>query len=126
LQTQTSGQVPALTVDVTPAAADRPLSQGGGEVHFPRLRRFGRDGWILSNLPARPANGAEAYEIRVAGRYESGGRLKTLALSAVRANRLLSVALHYTGELDYLPAHRLQPALQIERGAIGSQANPTL
>ena len=96
------GQVPTLTVDVTSAAAEMPLSRVGGEVYAPRLRKFGSRVRILSSRPARLADGSEAYETRITWVYEDRTRLNTLVLSALRENKLINVALHHTGELDYL------------------------
>jgi hypothetical protein len=96
------GQVPTLTVDVTPAAADMPLSRVGGEVYAPRLRKFGNKVRIVSNRPARLADGSKVFETRIAWVYEGRSRLNTLVISAVRDNKLINVALHHTGELDYL------------------------
>jgi len=96
------GQVPVLTVAVTPVAADMSLARVGGEVYAPRLRKFGKRVRILSNRPARLADGSEAYETRIDWIYAGQTRLNTLVLSAVRENKLINVALHHTGELDYL------------------------
>ena len=96
------GQVPTLTVDVTSAGTEIPLSRVGGEVYAPRLRQFGRQVRIVSNRPAKLADGSAVYETRIAWIYENRIRLNTLVLSAVRENKLINVALHHTGELDYL------------------------
>jgi len=96
------GQVPTLTVAVTPAEADMPLSRVGREVYAPRLRKFGSQVRILSNRPAKLADGSEVYETRIAWQYESRTRLNTLVISTVRENKLINVALHHTGDLEYL------------------------
>ena len=96
------GQVPVLTVSVTPAEADMPLSMVGGEFYAPRLREVGRKVTILSNRPTRLVDGSEAYETRIAWRWQGKTKLNSLVLSAIRENKLVNVALHHTGELDYL------------------------
>ena len=96
------GRLPALTVDVTPAEADRPLSRVGSEVYAPRLRKFGKKVRILSNRPVRLADGSEAYETRITWRFKGRISLHTIVLSAERENKLVNAALHHTGELDYL------------------------
>ena len=96
------GQVPVLTVSVTPADEDMPLSMAGGEFYVPRLREVGKKVVILSNRPARLADGSEAYETRIAWRWGGEVKINSLALSAIRENKLINVALHHTGELDYL------------------------
>ncbi|MDJ0721129.1 MAG: carcinine hydrolase/isopenicillin-N N-acyltransferase family protein [Desulfobacterales bacterium] len=96
------GQVPVLTISVTPAAADMALSQVGGEFYAPRLRQVGEQVRILSNRPARLMDGSEAYETRIAWRWEGRTKINSLVLSAIRDNRLINVALHHTGELAYL------------------------
>jgi hypothetical protein len=96
------GQVPALTVDVTAAAAEMSLARVGGAVYAPKLRKFGDRVRLLSSRPAKLADGSEVYETRISWRYEGRIHLNTLVLSAVRENKLINVALHHTGELDYL------------------------
>ena len=96
------GQVPVLTVSVTPAEADRPLSLVGGQVYVPRLRKLGRRVTILSNRPTRLIDGSEAYETRIAWRWQDSVNVNSLVLSTIRENKLVNVALHHTGELDYL------------------------
>lgn len=96
------GQVPVLTVSVTPADADTPLSRVGGEFYAPRLREVGKQVKILSNRPARLADGTEAYETRIAWQWQGKTKLNSLVLSALRENQLVNVALHHTGELEYL------------------------
>ena len=96
------GQVPVLTVSVTPADEDMPLSMAGGEFYVPRLREVGEKVVMLSNRPFRLADGSEAYESRIAWRWEGKVKINSLVLSAIRENKLINVALHHTGELDYL------------------------
>ncbi|MBC2735291.1 MAG: hypothetical protein HF981_13110 [Desulfobacteraceae bacterium] len=96
------GQVPVLTVSVTPVEADMTLSRVGGELYAPRLREFGKRIRVLSNRPAKLADGSEAYETRIAWRWEGKTSIKSLVLSTIRENKLINVALHHTGELDYL------------------------
>ena len=96
------GQVPVLTVSVTPAEAGRPLSMVGSQVYAPRLRRLGRQVTILSNRPTSLIDGSEAYETRIAWRWEGKTKINSLVLSAIRDNYLVNVGLHHTGELDYL------------------------
>jgi hypothetical protein len=96
------GRVPVLTVSVTPAREDMMLSRVGAEVYAPILRRFGDRMRVLSNRPTKLADGSDAYETRIAWHYEGRTRLNTLVLSAVREKKLINVALHHTGELDYL------------------------
>jgi hypothetical protein len=96
------GQVPVLTVSVTPAEAGRPLSLVGGQVYAPRLRKLGRQVTIISNRPARLIDGSEAYETRIEWRWQGKTRINSLVLSTFRENKLINVALHHTGELDYL------------------------
>jgi len=96
------GQVPVLTVSVTPAEAGRPLSLVGGQVYAPRLRALGEKISILSNRPVNLVDGSEAYETRIAWRWQGKIRINSLVLSTFRENKLINVALHHTGELDYL------------------------
>lgn len=96
------GQVPVLTVSVTPAEADRPLSMAGGQVYAPRLRKLGSRVTILSNRATRLIDGSQAYETRIEWRWQGKIRINSLVLSAIRENKLINVALHHTGELDYL------------------------
>jgi hypothetical protein len=96
------GQVPVLTVSVTPAEADRPLSMVGGQVYAPRLRKLGRRVTILSNRPTSLIDGSEAYETRIAWRWQGNVNVNSLVISTIRENKLITVALHHTGELDYL------------------------
>ena len=96
------GQVPVLTVSVTPAEADMTLSRVGGEFYAPRLRQFGKRVRVLSNRPVNLVDGSEAYETRIAWRWEGKTKINSLVLSTIRGNKLINVALHHTGELDYL------------------------
>jgi hypothetical protein len=96
------GQVPVLTVSVTPAEAGRPLSLVGGQVYAPRLRAIGEKISILSNRSVNLVDGSEAYETRIAWRWQGTIKINSLVLSAIRDNQLVNVALHHTGELDYL------------------------
>ena len=96
------GQVPVLTISVTPADGSMPLSRVGGEFYAPRLRQFGKHVRILSNRPAKLVDGSEAYETRLAWRWEGKTKINSLVLSAIRENKLINVALHHTGELEYL------------------------
>ncbi len=96
------GQVPVLTISVTPADASMPLARVGGEFYAPRLRAVGKQVTILTNRPARLADGGEAYETRIAWRWEGRTKINSLVLSAIRDNQLINVALHHTGELGYL------------------------
>jgi len=96
------GQVPVLTVSVTPAEAGRPLSMVGGQVYAPRLRKLGSRVTILSNRPTSLIDGSEAYETRIAWRWQGNVNVNSLVLSTIRENKLVNVALHHTGELDYL------------------------
>ena len=96
------GQVPVLTVSVTPAEADMSLSRVGGQVYAPRLRKLGRRVTILSNRPTSLIDGSEAYETRIAWRWQGKTKINSLVLSTIRENKLINVALHHTGELDYL------------------------
>ena len=96
------GQVPVLTVSVTPAEADMTLSRVGGEIYAPRLREVGKQVKILSNHPAKLEDGSEVYETRIAWRWQDKTKINSLVLSAIRENKLINVALHHTGELDYL------------------------
>jgi hypothetical protein len=96
------GQVPVLTVSVTPAEAGRPLSMAGGQVYAPRLRAIGEKISILSNRSVNLVDGSEAYETRIAWRWQGKIKINSLVLSAIRENKLVNVALHHTGELDYL------------------------
>jgi hypothetical protein len=96
------GQVPVLTVSVTPAEADMILSRVGGEFYAPRLRQFGKRVRVLSNRPVNLVDGSEAYETRIAWRWEGKTKINSLVLSTIRENKLINVALHHTGELDYL------------------------
>ena len=96
------GQVPVLTVSVTPAEANMTLSKVGGEFYAPMLRQFGKQVQIISNRPAKLVDGSDAYETRIAWRWEGKTKLNSLVLSAFRENKLINVALHHTGELDYL------------------------
>jgi len=97
-----AGKVPALTVSVSPAAAGMPLSLAGGEVYTPRLRTLGKNVAILSNRPVRLMDGSDAYETRLTWRWQGKIKVNSLVLSAIRDNQLVNVALHNTGELDYL------------------------
>jgi hypothetical protein len=96
------GQVPVLTVSVMNADTDMPLARAGGECYAPRLREVGTQVTILSNRPTRLADGSAAYETRVAWQRKDRTRLTSLVVSAVRDDKLIQVALHHTGELDYL------------------------
>lgn len=96
------GQVPVLTVSVTPAAAEMPLSMVGGEVYAPRLRTIGKNVAILSNRPVNLIDGSDAYETRLTWRWQGKVKVNSLVLSAIRDNQLVNVGLHHTGELDYL------------------------
>jgi hypothetical protein len=96
------GQVPVLTISVTPADTRLPLARVGGERYAPRLREIGKRVTILSNRPATLADGTEAYETRIAWRWEGRIRINSLVLSAIREDKLVNVALHHTGELGYL------------------------
>jgi hypothetical protein len=96
------GQVPVLTISVTPADDSMPLARAGGEFYAPRLREVGKQVMILSNRPTRLADGSEAYETRIAWRWEGRTKINSLVLSVIRDNKLINVALHHTGELAYL------------------------
>ena len=96
------GQVPALTVSVVPAATDMNLSRVGGEFYAPMLRKYGEQVKILSGRPTKLSDGSNAYETRIAWRYNGKMKLNSLVVSTLRDNRLINVALHHTGELDYL------------------------
>ena len=96
------GQVPVLTVSVTPADANMPLFMVGGEFYAPRLRQFGKRVRVLSNRPVKLVDGTEAYETRIAWRWQGKTKLNSLVLSAIREDNLVNVALHHTGELEYL------------------------
>jgi hypothetical protein len=96
------GQVPVLTISVTPAEADMPLSMVGGEFYAPRLREVGKRIRVLSNRPTKLVDGSEAYETRIAWRWQGKAKINSLVLSTIRENKLINVALHHTGELDYL------------------------
>ncbi len=96
------GDVPVLTVSVTPAAADMPLSMVGGRFYAPRLRALGKQVTVVSNRPTRLIDGSEAYETRLAWRWQGKIKVNSLVLSAIRDNQLVNVALHNTGDLDYL------------------------
>ena len=96
------GQVPVLTVSVTPADANMPLSMVGGEFYAPRLRQFGKRVRVLSNRPVKLVDGSDAYETRIAWWWQGKAKLNSLVLSAIREDKLVNVALHHTGDLDYL------------------------
>ncbi len=96
------GQVPVLTISVTPAEADMPLSRVGGEFYAPRLREVGKQVTILSNRPTKLIDGSEAYETRITWRWQGKAKINSLVLSAFRENKLINVALHHSGELEYL------------------------
>ena len=96
------GQVPVLTVSVSPAEADMAISKAGGEFYAPRLREVGKKVTSLSNRPTKLADGSEAYETRIAWWWEGRTKINSLVLSAIREDKLINVALHHTGELDYL------------------------
>lgn len=96
------GQVPVLTVSVAPAEANMTLSRVGGEYYAPRLRQFGKQVQIISNHPAKLADGSEVYETKIVWRYQGKTKINSLVLSAFKEDKLINVALHHTGELDYL------------------------
>jgi hypothetical protein len=96
------GQVPVLTVSVTLAEADMTISKAGGEFYAPRLREVGKKVTILSNRPTKLEDGTEAFETRIAWRWEGRTKINSLVLSTIRVDKLINVALHHTGELDYL------------------------
>ena len=96
------GDVPVLTISVSPADESMPLSSAGGEFYAPRLREVGKKVTILSNRSARLADGSQAYETRIAWRWEGRTKVNSLVLSAMRDSQLVNVALHHTGELEYL------------------------
>ena len=96
------GQVPVLTVSVAPAAADMVLSRVGGEFYAPRLRQVGENVRIRSNRPAKLVDGSAAYETEIEWRWEGRIKVNSLVLSVFRENKLVNVALHHTGELEYL------------------------
>lgn len=96
------GQVPVLTVSVSPAGTDMTLSRVGNEFYAPRLRKFGNQVRILSNSSARLQDGSDAYETRIAWKYDGKTKLNSLVVSTIRENKLINVALHHNGDLDYL------------------------
>jgi hypothetical protein len=79
-----------------------PLSSVGGEFYAPRLRQFGKRVRVLSNRPVKLVDGSEAYETRIAWWWRGKAKINSLVLSAIRENKLVNVALHHTGDLDYL------------------------
>ena len=72
------GQVPVLTISVTPAEDGMSLARAGGEFYAPRLREVGKRVSILSNRPTRLADGSEAYETRIAWRWQGRTKLNSL------------------------------------------------
>ena len=96
------GQVPVLTVSVAPAEADMALSRVAGEFYAPMLRKHGKQVRILSSYPAKLPDGSKVYESRIAWQYDGKIKLNSLVVSSIRDNKLINVALHHTGELDYL------------------------
>ena len=96
------GQVPVLTVSITPAGTDMALARVGTEFYAPRLRKFGNQVRILSNSSARLQDGSEAYETRIGWRLDGKTQLNSLVVSTIRENKLINVALHHNGDLDYL------------------------
>lgn len=96
------GQVPVLTVSVVPIEANMALPRVGGEYYAPRLRQFGNQVRIISNHPARLADGSEAFETKMTWKYQGKTKLNSLVLSVFSEDKLIHVALHHTGEIDHL------------------------
>ena len=96
------GGVPVLTASVAPAGADMTPSRAGGEFYAPMLRKYGKQVKILSSCPTQLPDGSRAYETRIAWRYEGKMKLNSLVVSTIRDGKLINVALHHVGELDYL------------------------
>jgi len=96
------GRVPVLTVSVSPAGTDIPLSRVGNAFYAPRLRKFGNQVKILSNSSTKLQDGSEAYETRIAWKFDGKTKLNSLVVSTIRENKLINVALHHNVDLDYL------------------------
>jgi hypothetical protein len=96
------GRVPVLTVSVSPAGIEIPLSRVGNEFYAPRLLKFGNHVKILSNSSTNLQDGSEAYETRIAWKFDGKTKLTSLVVSIIRENKLINVALHHNGDLDYL------------------------
>jgi hypothetical protein len=98
-----NGDIPVLTIGVTPAPDGKPLSQVAGDIYAPRLRTLGDRVRILSNKPVTLSGGLDAYEARFSWKLKKGrARLNSLVLSTFREGSLISVGLHNIGEVDYL------------------------
>jgi hypothetical protein len=96
------GKVPALSVSVAPVPAGMALPEVGSFFVAPRLGRLGTRVSIVSNQPARLVDGMAAYESRFTWRWDNDYRVNSLVLSAIRDEKLVTVALHHTGALDHL------------------------
>jgi hypothetical protein len=96
------GQIPVLTASVFEAAPEMELSQTVGGLYAQELRKFGTDVRLISSEPTKLADGTAAYETRITWRLPDRMRLNTLVVSTLREGKIINVALHNTGELDYL------------------------
>lgn len=97
-----NGDVPVLTVSVTPAPEGLSLSQVAGERYAPRLRQIGNRVQIVSNTPVKLAGDLNAYETRFSWRLPDVARFNSLVLSTFKEGRLINVGLHNIGEVEYL------------------------
>ena len=96
------GQVPVLTVSVFDADPKMNLSQVVGGLYAQELRKFGTEVRVISSEPTRLADDTAAYETRISWRWRDKTKLNTLVVSVLREGKRINVALHNTGELDYL------------------------
>jgi penicillin V acylase-like amidase (Ntn superfamily) len=95
-------RTPVLTVSVTSKVEGMPLSQAGSTEYAKVLKRFGDRVKVLCNRPVELSGDIEAYETRIAWRWKGKIELKSLVLSVFREGKLISVALHNDGDIDYL------------------------
>jgi hypothetical protein len=78
------------------------LSQATGGLYAQELRKFGTEVQVISSEPTKLADGTAAYETRITWRLPDHMKLNTMVVSVLREGKIINVALHNNGELDYL------------------------